>query len=46
MVKVEDKNGNTASASSATDDIVVASVESMIDAINKILIKKENSENI
>ena len=46
MVKVEDKNGNTASASSARDDIVVASVESMIDAINKILIKKENSENI
>ena len=46
MVKVEDKNGNTATASSAREDIVVASVESMIDAINKILIKKENSENI
>ena len=46
MVKVEDKQGNTATASSAREDIVVASVESMIDAINKILIKKENSENI
>jgi len=46
MVKVEDKNGNTATASSAREDIVVASVESMIDAINKILIKKKNSENI
>ena len=46
MVKVEDKQGNTATASSAREDIVVASVESMIDAINKILIKKENNENI
>lgn len=36
-VKVEDRDGNTGSASAAGADIVVASVEAMIDGINKVL---------
>ena len=40
LVKVEDKDGNIASASAAREDIVVASVEAMVDGINKILLKK------
>jgi 2-isopropylmalate synthase len=39
-VKVEDKNGNVVSAKKANEDIVVASVEAMMDAINKVLLKK------
>lgn len=39
-VKVEDKNGNVVSARKANEDIVVASVEAMMDAINKVLLKK------
>lgn len=39
-VKVEDKNGNIVSARKANEDIVVASVEAMMDAINKVLLKK------
>jgi 2-isopropylmalate synthase len=39
-VKVEDKNGNIVSAKKANEDIVVASVEAMMDAINKVLLKK------
>jgi 2-isopropylmalate synthase len=39
-IKVEDKNGNVVSARKANEDIVVASVEAMMDAINKVLLKK------
>ncbi|AIF84230.1 isopropylmalate/citramalate/homocitrate synthase [Candidatus Nitrososphaera evergladensis SR1] len=39
-VKVEDKNGNIVSARKANEDIVVASVEALMDAINKVLLKK------
>jgi 2-isopropylmalate synthase len=39
-VKVEDKSGNIVSARKANEDIVVASVEAMMDAINKVLLKK------
>jgi 2-isopropylmalate synthase len=39
-VKVEDKGGNVVSARKANEDIVVASVEAMMDAINKVLLKK------
>jgi len=46
MVRVEDDSGNMASASAAREDIVVASVEAMVDAINKILIKKEQGSKI
>jgi 2-isopropylmalate synthase len=39
-VKVEDKNGSVVSARKAGEDIVVASVEAMMDAINKVLLRK------
>ena len=39
-VKVEDKNGNVFSARKAGEDIVVASVQAMMDAINKVLLRK------
>ena len=39
-VKIEDKNGNIISARKSGEDIVIASVEAMIDAINKMLLKK------
>jgi 2-isopropylmalate synthase len=39
-IKVEDSEGVFASASAAGDDIVVASVEAMLDGINKVLIKR------
>jgi 2-isopropylmalate synthase len=40
LVKVEDANGTTVSASSAREDVVVASVEAMIEAINKVLLRQ------
>ena len=42
VIKVGDKEGNVASSRYAGEDIVVASVEAMIDAINKILLKKKS----
>jgi len=39
-VKVEDKDGNVVSARKAGEDIVVASVQAMMDAINKVLLRK------
>jgi 2-isopropylmalate synthase len=39
-VKVEDKNGNVFSARKAGEDIVVASVQAMMDAINKVLLRE------
>ena len=39
-VKVEDKSGNVVSARKAGEDVVVASVQAMIDAINKIMLRK------
>ena len=39
-VKVEDKDGNVVSAKKAGEDIVVASVQAMMDAINKVLLRK------
>jgi len=39
-VKVEDKDGNVVSASKAGEDIVVASVQAMMDAINKVLLRQ------
>ena len=41
MIKVEDDEGNVATARSSDGDIVVASAEAMIDGINKILTKKK-----
>jgi 2-isopropylmalate synthase len=40
LVKVEDANGSAVSASAAREDVVVASVEAMIEAINKILLRQ------
>ncbi|MGA3110684.1 MAG: 2-isopropylmalate synthase [Candidatus Bathyarchaeia archaeon] len=39
IIKVEDENGNIVSARAAREDIVMASVEAMINGINKLLIK-------
>jgi 2-isopropylmalate synthase len=39
LVKVEDANGIVVSASAAREDVVVASVEAMVEAINKILLR-------
>jgi 2-isopropylmalate synthase len=40
IVKVEDADGTTVSAAAAREDVVVASVEAMVEAINKILLRK------
>lgn len=39
-VKIEDKNRNIVSARKSGEDIVIASVEAMVDAINKMMLKK------
>jgi 2-isopropylmalate synthase len=39
-VKVEDKNGNVVSARRAGEDVVVASVQAMMDAVNKVMLQK------
>ncbi len=39
-VKVEDKNGNIVSARKSGQDVVVASVQAMIDAINKVMLRE------
>ena len=41
MIKVEDGEGNIVSASAAREDVVMASVEAMIEGINKILVRKK-----
>ena len=45
LVKVEDANGITVSASAAREDVVVASVEAMIEAINKVLLRRKLQTN-
>jgi len=40
VIKVEDKDGNIVSARAAREDIVMASVEAMINGINKCLLKR------
>lgn len=40
IVKVEDASGAVVSAAAAREDVVVASVEAMIEAINKILLRR------
>lgn len=39
-IKVEDKDGNVVSARKSGEDVVVASVLAMMDAINKLLLRK------
>ena len=45
LVKVEDANGIVVSASAAREDVVVASVEAMVEAINKILLRQRLASN-
>jgi 2-isopropylmalate synthase len=45
VIKVEDENGNIVSARAAREDIVMASVEAMINGINKCLIKNRKLGN-
>ena len=40
FVIMGDKNGNKATGRSTTDDVVMASVEAVLDSINKILIER------
>lgn len=40
FVIMGDKNGNSATGRSTTDDVVMASVEAVLDSINKILIER------
>ncbi|MGC8569077.1 MAG: 2-isopropylmalate synthase [Nitrososphaeria archaeon] len=42
-IKVEDEEGHIASATATGPDIVMTSVEAMIDGINKLLLKRESS---
>ena len=43
LIKVEDNLGNVVSARAAREDIVMASVEAMINGINKILLKQRGA---
>lgn len=43
IIKVEDKEGNVISARGIREDIVMASVEAMINGINKILLKQKRN---
>ncbi len=45
VIKVEDERGNIVSARAAREDIVMASVEAMINGINKCLIKTRKQGN-
>ena len=44
VIKVEDEKGNIVSARAAREDIVMASVEAMINGINKLLLKNHNKQ--
>jgi 2-isopropylmalate synthase len=45
IIKVEDEMGNIVSARAAREDIVMASVEAMINGINKCLVKNRKQGN-
>ncbi len=45
VIKVEDEKGNIISARAASEDIVMASVEAMINGINKCLLKNRKQGN-
>jgi 2-isopropylmalate synthase len=45
VIKVEDEKGNIVSARAVREDIVMASVEAMINGINKCLIKNRRTGN-
>ena len=41
IIKVEDQMGSIVTARGASEDVVIASVEAMINGINKLLLKKK-----
>ena len=41
IIKVEDAKGTAVSAAATREDVVVASVEAMVGAINKILLRRK-----
>ncbi len=45
IIKVEDEKGNIVSARAAREDIVMASVEAMINGINKLMLKNRKQGN-
>jgi len=45
VIKVEDENGRIVSARAAREDIVMASVEAMINGINKLMLKNSKQGN-
>ena len=45
VIKVEDQKGNVVSARAAREDIVMASVEAMINGLNKCLLKNRKQGN-
>ena len=45
IIKVEDKDGIVVSSRAVNEDIVMASVEAMIDGINKSLLKSRNRKS-
>jgi 2-isopropylmalate synthase len=44
VIKVEDENGRVVSARAAREDIVMASVEAMINGINKLMLKNHSNK--
>jgi 2-isopropylmalate synthase len=44
VIKVEDENGRIVSARAAREDIVMASVEAMINGINKLMLKNHSKQ--
>ncbi|MBU2617418.1 MAG: 2-isopropylmalate synthase, partial [Euryarchaeota archaeon] len=40
IIGVEDEKGNVVTARAAREDIVMASVEALVSAINRLMIKK------
>ena len=43
VIKVEDEEGNIVSARAAREDIVMASVEAMVNSINKLLLRRRKT---
>ena len=43
IIKVEDEEGNIVSARAAREDIVMASVEAMVNSINKLLLRRRKT---
>ena len=44
-IKVEDKYGNVSTARAAGEDIVIASVQAMINGLNRIMLKRTTDKD-